>query len=223
MRRAIKTENRVASGSLAKCRWASPHHESGGEPGTPELEKRPVRNCCTILSDADKTEKKTVSGGAEERRCGGAVAEAIGGVTHPSTAGERSGLLLPLDRYLLWLCRRGWRPGPQCSVEPSRPPMEPPIPAGTEPPIGPPPKPPRPPRSPNPPSRPPGSRGSESGVLPSVNGRSSSRRCHSCGRGGGGGGVGPGRGEEFTTRSLKLLSTALIFSTRDKLAVYTGG
>lgn len=100
-------------------------------------------------------------------------------VTHPSTAGERSGLLLPLDRYLLWLCRRGWRPGPQCSTELNRPPMEPPIPAGTEPPIGPPL---RPPTLPKARSRLTGCRGSESGVLPSVNGRSSSRRCHSCGQ-----------------------------------------
>lgn len=97
-------------------------------------------------------------------------------VTHPSTAGERSGLLLPLDRYLLWLCRRGGRPGPQWSPAPSRPPIGPPRPAGTDPPIGPPPK---PPRSLRPPKRPPGSRGSESGVSPSVNGRSSNNRCHS--------------------------------------------
>lgn len=97
-------------------------------------------------------------------------------VTHPSTAGERSGLLLPLDRYLLWLCRRGGRPGPQCSPDPSRPPIGPPKPAGTDPPIGPPPN---PPRSLRPPKRPPGSRGSESGVSPSVNGRSSNNRCHS--------------------------------------------
>lgn len=98
-------------------------------------------------------------------------------VTHPSTAGERSGLLLPLDRYLLWLCRRGGRPGPQCSPAPSRPPMGPPRPAGTDPPIGPPPN---PPRSLRPPKRPPGSRGSESGLsLSVVNGRSSNNRCHS--------------------------------------------
>lgn len=96
---------------------------------------------------------------------------------HPSTAGERSGLLLPLDRYLLWLCRRGGRPGPQWSPAPNRPPIGPPRPAGTDPPIGPPPK---PPRSLRPPRRPPGSRGSESGVSPSVvNGRSSNNRCHS--------------------------------------------
>lgn len=25
------------------------YHDSGGEPGTPELAKRPARNCCTIL------------------------------------------------------------------------------------------------------------------------------------------------------------------------------
>lgn len=97
-------------------------------------------------------------------------------VTHPSTAGERSGLALTLVRYLLSLCRRGGRPGPQCSPAPSRPPIGPPRPAGTEPPIGPPPN---PPRSLRPPKRPPGSRGSESGVSPSVNGRSSNNRCHS--------------------------------------------
>lgn len=98
-------------------------------------------------------------------------------VTHPSTAGERSGLLLPLDRYLLWLCRRGGRPGPQCSPAPSRPPIGPPKPAGTDPPIGPPPK---LPRSLKLPRRPPGSRGSESGVsLSVVNGRSSNSKCHS--------------------------------------------
>ncbi len=85
--------------------------------------------------------------------------------------------MLPLDRYLLWLCRRGGRPGPQCSPAPSRPPMGPPRPAGTDPPIGPPPN---PPRSLRPPKRPPGSRGSESGVSPSVvNGRSSNNKCHS--------------------------------------------
>lgn len=100
-----------------------------------------------------------------------------GSVTHPSTAGERSGLVLPLDRYLLWLCRRGGRPGPQCSPAPSRPPMGPPKPAGTDPPIGPPPN---PPRSLKPPKRPPGSRGSVSGLsLSVVNGRSSNSRCHS--------------------------------------------
>ena len=102
--------------------------------------------------------------------------------THPSTAGERSGLLLPLDRYLrwlCWLCRRGGRPAPQWSPAPSRPPIGPPRPAGTDPPIGPPPN---PPRSLRPPSRPPGSRGSESGVsLSVVNGRSSNNRCHSYG------------------------------------------
>lgn len=98
-------------------------------------------------------------------------------IAHPSTAGERSGLLLPLDRYLLWLCRRVGRPGPQCSPAPSRPPIGPPRPAGTEPPIGPPPK---PPRSLRPPRRPPGSRGSESDVsLSAVNGRSSNNKCHS--------------------------------------------
>lgn len=32
----------------------SSYHESGGEPGTPELANRPVRNCCTILRDTDK-------------------------------------------------------------------------------------------------------------------------------------------------------------------------
>lgn len=111
-------------------------------------------------------------------------------VTHPSTAGERSGLLLPLDRYLLWLCRRGGRPGPQWSPAPSRPPIGPPRPAGTDPPIGPPPN---PPRSLRPPRRPPGSRGSESGVSPSaVNGRSSNNRCHSYG---GEVGVRRGRGQ----------------------------
>lgn len=96
--------------------------------------------------------------------------------THPSTAGERSGLLLPLDRYLLWLCRRGGRPGPQCSPAPSRPPIGPPKPAGTDPPIGPPPK---PPKSPRLPKRPPGSRGSDSSDCSVVNGRSSNNRCHS--------------------------------------------
>lgn len=115
-------------------------------------------------------------------------------VTHPSTAGERSGLLLPLDRYLLWLCRRGGRPGPQCSVDPSRPPIDPPIPAGTDPPIGPPPS---PPRSPKPPRRPPGSRGSESGVSPSVNGRSSNKRCHSYRK------DGIGQGEVLVKRAVE--------------------
>lgn len=94
-------------------------------------------------------------------------------VTHPSTAGERSGLLLPLDLYLLWLCRRRGRPGPQCSPDPSRPPILPPKPAGTEPPMGPPPS---PPRSLTPPKRP---RDSESGKSPSVNGRSINKRCQS--------------------------------------------
>lgn len=98
-------------------------------------------------------------------------------VNHPSTAGERSGLVLPLDRYLLWLCRRVGRPGPQCSPAPRRPPICPPRPAGTEPPIGPPPK---LPRSLRPPRRPPGSRGSDSDVsLSVVNGRSSNNKCHS--------------------------------------------
>lgn len=120
--------------------------------------------------------------------------------THPSTAGERSGLLPPLARYLLWLCRRRGRPGPQCSPGPSRPPMLPPSPAGTEPPMGPPPS---PPRSLIPPNRP---RASESGVSPSVKGRSINKRCHSCQgqtggsrskqRMGGGGGVNGGMGEK---------------------------
>lgn len=110
-------------------------------------------------------------------------------VTYPSTAGERSGLLLPLDRYLLWLCRRGGRPGPQCSPAPSKPSIGPPKPAGTEPPIGP-----NPPRSLRPPKRPPGSRGSESGM--SVNGRSSNNRCHSYK----GGGIGEGRRQTWVGR-----------------------
>lgn len=99
-------------------------------------------------------------------------------ITYPSTAGERSGRLLPLDLYLLWLCRRGGRPGPQWSPAPSRPPMGPPRPAGTDPPTDPPPS---IPRSLTPPRRPPGSRGSESGLsLSAVNGRSSNKRCHNC-------------------------------------------
>lgn len=99
-------------------------------------------------------------------------------IIYPSTAGERSGLLLPLNRYLLWLCRRGGRPGPKCSLAPKRPPICPPRPAGTDPPIGPPPS---PPKSPKLPKRLPGSRGSESGVsLSVVNGLSNNRRCHSC-------------------------------------------
>lgn len=97
--------------------------------------------------------------------------------TYPSTAGERSGLLLPLDLYLLWLPKRGGRPCPQESLDPSRPPMDPPRPVGTDPPIDPPPS---PPRSPKPIRRPPGSRCSESGLsLSVVNGRSSNKRCHS--------------------------------------------
>lgn len=32
----------------------SAYHERGGEPGTPEFAKRPVRNCCTILRHRDK-------------------------------------------------------------------------------------------------------------------------------------------------------------------------
>lgn len=101
-------------------------------------------------------------------------------VTYPSTAGERSGLLLPLDRYLLWLCRRVGRPGPQCSPAPSKPPIGPPRPAGTEPPIGPPPNPPRSLRPLRPLRRPLESRGSESEVsLSVVNGRSSNNKCHS--------------------------------------------
>lgn len=30
------------------------YHDSGGEPGTPELAKRPARNCCTILEGEQK-------------------------------------------------------------------------------------------------------------------------------------------------------------------------
>lgn len=135
-----------------------------------------------------------------EKRAETTVNETELSVAHPSTAGERSGLLLPLDRYLLWLCKREGRPCPQWSPAPSRPPIGPPRPAGTEPPIGPPPN---PPRALRPPRRPPGSRRSESGVSPSaVNGRSSNR-CHSYrmvgfDRGGDGNGF---EGRDFETES----------------------
>lgn len=95
------------------------------------------------------------------------------GGTYPSTAGERSGRLLPLDLYLLWVCKRGGRLGPQWSPPPPNgPPRFPLSPPGTEPPNGPPPK-------PSPPG-PPGTRGSESGLSKStVNGRSTNRSCQS--------------------------------------------
>lgn len=99
------------------------------------------------------------------------------GGTHPSTAGERSGRLLPLDLYLLCVCRRGGRLGPQWSPPPppKGPPRFPLRPPGTEPPNGPPPK-------PSPPA-PPGTRGSESGLSRStMNGRSTNRSCQSCSR-----------------------------------------
>lgn len=98
------------------------------------------------------------------------------GRTYPSTAGLRSGRLLPLDLYLLWVCRRGGRLGPQCSPPPPKePPRFPLRPPGTEPPNGPPPR-------PSPPA-PPGTRGSESGLSKStVNGRSTKRSCQSYGR-----------------------------------------
>lgn len=64
----------------------------------------------------------------------------------------------------------------QSSPDSSRPPIGPPKPAGTDPPIG---LPPNLLRSLRPAKRLPGSRGSESGVSPSVNGRSSNNRCHS--------------------------------------------
>lgn len=95
--------------------------------------------------------------------------------TYPSTAGERSGRLLPLDLYLLWVCRRGGRLGPQCSPPPKgllRFPLRPP---GTEPPNGPPPR-------PSPPA-PPGTRGSDSGLSKSaVKGHSANRSCQSYSR-----------------------------------------
>lgn len=91
---------------------------------------------------------------------------------YPSTAGERSGRLLPLDRYLLWVCRRGGRPGPQCSAPPRGPPRGPLSPPGTEPPKGP------APRLPDP-LPPPGTR-SESGLSRSrLNGLSTNNSCHS--------------------------------------------
>lgn len=91
---------------------------------------------------------------------------------YPSTAGERSGRLLPLDRYLLWVCRRGGRPGPQCSAPLRGPPRGPLSPPGTEPPKGP------APRLPDP-LPPPGTR-SESGLSRSrLNGLSTNNSCHS--------------------------------------------
>lgn len=168
------------------------YHDRGGEPGIPELAKRPARNCCTILTNRKCTAVNVITknkiGSGESINSTVIISGSIQGreesqerrwtsVTHPSTAGERSGLLLPLDRYLLWLLRRGGRPGPQCSPAPSRPPIDPPRPAGTDPPIGPPPN---PPRSLKLPRRPPGSLGSESGLSMSlVNGRSTNKRCHS--------------------------------------------
>lgn len=93
-------------------------------------------------------------------------------ITYPSTAGERSGRLLPLDRYLLWVCRRGGRPGPQCSATLRGPPRVPLSPPGTEPPNGP------APRLPDP-LPPPGTR-SESGLSRSrLNGLSTNNSCHS--------------------------------------------
>lgn len=93
-------------------------------------------------------------------------------ITYPSTAGERSGRLLPLDRYLLWVCRRGGRPGPQCSATLRGPPRVPLSPPGTEPPNGP------APRLPDP-LPPPGTR-SESGLSRSrLNGLSTNNSCQS--------------------------------------------
>lgn len=92
--------------------------------------------------------------------------------TYPSTAGERSGRLLPLDRYLLCVCRRGGRPGPQCSPPPRGLPRDPPSPPGTEPPNGPVPR-------LTDPLPPPGTR-SESGLSRSrLNGLSTNNSCHS--------------------------------------------
>ncbi len=93
-------------------------------------------------------------------------------LTYPSTAGERSGRLLPLDRYLLCVCKRGGRPGPQYSPPPRGPPRDPPSPPGTEPPNSP------VPRLPDP-LPPPGTR-SDSGLSRSrLNGLSTNNSCHS--------------------------------------------
>lgn len=88
-------------------------------------------------------------------------------------AGERSGRLVPLDRYLLWLCRRGGRLGPQCSPTPKGSPRGPPSPPGPIRPNGP------APRLPEP--LPPPRIRSESGLSRSRlnEGLSTNNNCHS--------------------------------------------